>query len=60
MITQIELLFVQSLQSIFSEYYRNTKSYPAGDRFLYHMVIIELYEPRVTHMKYSEGKLGFF
>ena len=43
---------------------RHTKSYPAGDCFLYNttwytkvnMVFIELYKPRVTHMKYIEGK----
>ena len=43
---------------------RRTKSYPAGDCFLYNttwytkvnMVFIELYKPRVTHMKCIEGK----
>ena len=43
---------------------KHTKSYPAGDRFLSYnlrytsvnMVIIELYKPRATHMKYTEGK----
>ena len=43
---------------------RHIKSYPAGDCFLYNttlytkvnMVFIELYKPRVTHMKYTEGK----
>ena len=43
---------------------RHTKSYPPGDCFLYNttwytkvnMVIVELYKPRVTHMKYIEGK----
>ena len=43
---------------------RHTKSYPAGDCFLYNttwytkvnMVFTELYKPRVTHMKYTEGK----
>ena len=43
---------------------RHTKSYHAGDCFLYNttlytkvnMVLIELYKPRVTHMKYIGGK----
>ena len=47
---------------------RNTKSYPASDGFLYHttwytkvnMVIIELYKPRATHMKYIGGKMRSF
>ena len=59
---------------------RHTKSYPAGDCFLYNMgcircislqvynktlytkvnmVFIELYKPRVTHMKYIEGNKEF-
>ena len=45
---------------------RHTKSYPASDRFLYYtiwyttvnMVIIELYKPRATHMKYIGGGGG--
>ena len=60
MITQTELKFVQSLQSIFSEYIDIPRvillvtvslSYTEVN-----MVIIELYKPRVTHMKYTEGK----
>ena len=41
---------------------RHTKSYPAGffiiqpDTCTVNTVIIELYKPRVTHMKYFEGK----
>ena len=46
---------------------RHTKSYPAGDRFLYHttwytivnMVIIELYKPRATH-EIHWGKMRSF
>ena len=34
-ITQTELLFAQSLQSICSVYVDTQKSYPASDRFLY-------------------------
>ena len=48
--------------------YTGDKNVPAGDRFLYHksdMVIIELYNPRVTHKIYNEenqefSKLKFF
>ena len=47
---------------------RHTKGCPADDRFLCHatsftkvnMVIIELYKPRVTLMKYIEGQRGVF
>ena len=43
---------------------RHTKSYPVGDCLLYNTtwctkvnkVFIELYKPRVTHMKHIEGK----
>ena len=60
MITQTEFKFVQSLQSIFSEYIdiprvnvlvKFSLSYTKVN-----IVIIELYKPRATHMKYTEGK----
>ena len=60
MITQTELYFVQSLQSIFSEYIDIPRVIPLVTVSLSYtevnMVIIELYKPRVTHMKYTEGK----
>ena len=59
---------LHSLFKAFAVLCRHTKSNPAGDCFLYNttwytkvnMVFTELYKPRVTHMKYIEGKLGFF
>ena len=57
--TQIEFLFAQSLQIICSVYVDTPRvSLPVTVFFMtiVNMVIIELYKPRATHMKYIEGK----
>ena len=60
------MLFAQSLQSICSVYVDIPRVILLVIVFFIihpdirkeNMVIIELYKPRVTHMKYIEGKLG--
>ena len=67
-ITQTELLFAQYLQSICNVYVDTPRDVLLVTVFCYTtsytkvnmMVIIELYKPRVTNMKYFEGKLGVF
>ena len=57
--TQIELLFAQSLQNICSVYVDTPRVILLVTVFfitIVNMVIIELYKPRATHMKYIEGK----
>ena len=57
--TQIELLFAQSLQIICSVYVDTPRVILLLTVFfitIVNMVIIELYKPRATHMKYIEGK----
>ena len=57
--TQIELLFAQSLQIICSVYVDTPRVILLVTIFfisIVNMVIIELYKPRATHMKYIEGK----
>ena len=57
--TQIELLFAQSLQIICCLYVDTPKVSLLVTVFfitIVNMVIIELYKPRATHMKYIEGK----
>ena len=57
--TQIELLFAQSLQIICSVYVDTPRVILLVTVFfitIVNMVIIELYKPRSTHMKYIEGK----
>ena len=57
--TQIELLFAQSLQIICSVYVDTPRVSLLVTVFfitIVNMVIIELYKPRATHMKYIEGK----
>ena len=57
--TQIELLFAQSLQIICSVYVDTPRVILLVTVFfitIVNMVIIELYKPRATHMKYIEGK----
>ena len=61
--TQIELLFAQSLQIICSVYVDTPRVILLVTVFfitIVNMVIIELYKPRATHMKYIEGKCGVF
>ena len=58
-ITQTELLFAQSLQSMCSVYVDTPRVILQVTVFFIiqvNMVIIELYKPRVAHMKYIEGK----
>ena len=59
--TQIELLFAQSLQIICSVYVhvdtpRVSLLVTVFFITIVNIVIIELYKPRATHMKYIEGK----
>ena len=57
--TQIELLFAQSLQIICSVYVDKPRISLLVTVFfimIVNMVIIELYKPCATHMKYIEGK----
>ena len=57
--TQIELLFAQSLQIICSVYVDTPRVILLVTVFfitIVNKVIIELYKPRATHMKYIEGK----
>ena len=57
--TQIDLLFAQSLQIICSVYVDTPNVSLLVTVFfitIVNMVIIELYKPRATHMKYIEGK----
>ena len=57
--TQIELLFAQSLQIICSVYVDTPRVVLLVTVFfitIVYMVIIELYKPHATHMKYIEGK----
>ena len=57
--TQLELLFAQSLQIICSVYVDTPRVILLVTVFfitIVNMVIIELYKPRATHMKYIEGK----
>ena len=57
--TQIKLLFAQSLQIICSVYVDTPRVSLLVTVFfitIVNMVIIELYKPRATHMKYIEGK----
>ena len=57
--TQIDLLFAQSLQIICSVYVDTPRVSLLVTVFfitIVNMVIIELYKPRATHMKYIEGK----
>ena len=57
--TQIDLLFAQSLQIICSVYVDTQRVSLLVTVFfitIVNMVIIELYKPRATHMKYIEGK----
>ena len=65
MITQAQLLFAQSLQSICNVYVEIPRVILLVTVFFIiqpeiytrvNMVFIELYKPRVTHMKYIEGK----
>ena len=61
--TQIDLLFAQSLQIICSVYVDTPRVSLLVTVFfitIVNMVIIELYKPRATHMKYIEGKWGVF
>ena len=60
--TQIELLFAQSLQIICSVYVGTPRVILLVTIFfitIESMVIIELYKPRATHMKYIEGNEEF-
>ena len=57
--TQIDLLFAQSLRIICSVYVDTPRVSLLVTVFfitIVNMVIIELYKPRATHMKYIEGK----
>ena len=57
--TQIELLFAQSLQIFCSVYVDTPRVILLVTVFfitIVNMVIIELYKPRATHMKYIKGK----
>ena len=60
--TQIELLFAQSLQhvqiicSVYVDTPRVSLLVTVFFITIVNMVIIELYKPRATHMKYIEGK----
>ena len=57
--SQIELLFAQSLQIICSVYVDTPRVVLLVTVFfitIVNMVIIELYKPHATHMKYIEGK----
>ena len=57
-ITQTELIFAQFRQKHLQCACRHTKSYPISYNLI-NMVIIELYRPRATHLKYIGGNEEF-